>query len=474
MIESLDLLEKSIAESFNLLDLPQKSIVPLSHGPGGEAMTDVLVIGAGMNGLAAGFALRRLGILNMRQIDSNQLGYAGPWRNYARMELLRSGKKLTGPALGHSLLTPQAWWHARFPDRNWEDIDYFGRDEWAEYLDWYAKVTHASVEFGTRATKINPCRDYVNVTIVDASGDQHKITVRQVILANGREGLARQRCPTAFLKFIGDRRILHSSQICDFGSMSGQEVAVVGLAASAFDNAAALAEAGAKVTLLGRAPQVPRLNKMKHTVTAGFAEGFPFLSDSQKLDWFRHITETRISPPKHTVERVAGLGIELFTGIDINKIEENGTQLRLLANGFSQIFDKVILATGFNIDVGSNEALSGFSDEILLWDDIMPPSVWHGELEEWRNFPYLSEGFGFKAKNQERAEALGRIRCFNHAAQLSLGNLANDIPHASFGAERVARSVTAALFVEDADTHFNSLLEYDDPELQGNEWPGKL
>ena len=55
-------------------------------------------------------------------------------------------------------------------------------------------------------------------------------------------------------------------------------------------------EAGAKVTLLGRAPNVPRLNKMKHTVTAGFAEGFPFLSDSQKLDWFRHITETRISP----------------------------------------------------------------------------------------------------------------------------------------------------------------------------------
>jgi hypothetical protein len=32
----------------------------------------------------------------------------------------------------------------------------------------------------------------------------------------------------------------------------------------------------------------------------------------------------------------------------------------------------------------------------------------------------------------------------------------------------------SALFVEDADTHFNSLLEYDDTELQGDEWPGKL
>ena len=474
MIESLDLLEKSIAESFNLLDLPQKSIVPQRNGPDGEAMTDVLVIGAGMNGLAAGFALRRLGILNMRQIDRNQPGFAGPWRNYARMELLRSGKKLTGPALGHSLLTPRAWWHARFPNRNWEDMEYLGRDEWAEYLDWYASVTRASVEFGTRATEISPCRDHVDVTIVDASGEQNSIIVRQVILANGREGLARRRYPTAFLKFIGDKRVMHSSQACDFHSMTGQEVAVIGLAASAFDNAATLAEAGAKVTILGRALHVPRLNKMKYTVTAGFAEGFPFLSDRQKLEWFRHITETRISPPKHTVERVAGLGIELVTGIEIDNIEENGTQLRLLANGFSQSFDKVILATGFSIDVGSSDALSGFSHEILLWDDMMPTSVWHGKQEEWRAFPYLSEGFGFKAKNEERVEAIGRIRCFNHAAQLSLGNLANDIPHASFGAERLARSVVSALFVEDADTHFNSLLEYDDAELKGDEWPGKL
>ena len=71
-------------------------------------------------------------------------------------------------------------------------------------------------------------------------------------------------------------------------------------------------------------------------------------------------------------------------------------------------------------------------------------------------------------------EAISRIRCFNHAAQLSLGNLANDIPHASVGAERLARSVVSALFVEDADEHFNSLLNYDEAELQGDEWEGKL
>ena len=100
------------------------------------------------------------------------------------------------------------------------------------------------------------------------------------------------------------------------------------------------------------------------------------------------MTGSRVSPTEHTVGRVAGLGLELVTGIEIDKIEENGTQLRLLANGFSQNFDKVILATGFGIDVCSNDALSGFSDEILLWKNVMPPSVWHGKQAEWRAFPY--------------------------------------------------------------------------------------
>ena len=43
---------------------------------------------------------------------------------------------------------------------------------------------------------------------------------------------------------------------------------MVGLAASAFDNAALLAESGANVTIIGRAREVPRMNKMKHTVTS--------------------------------------------------------------------------------------------------------------------------------------------------------------------------------------------------------------
>ena len=55
-----------------------------------------------------------------------------------------------------------------------------------------------------------------------------------------------------------------------------------------------------------------------------------------------------------------------------------------------------------------------------------------------------------------------------------LGNLANDIPHASFGAERLGKAIISALFIEDKDYHYQKLLEYAEPELNGDDWPGRL
>jgi len=109
-----------------------------------------------------------------------------------------------------------------------------------------------------------------------------------------------------------------------------------------------------------------------------------------------------------------------------------------------------------------------------LWRDKMPPETWVTADEEWAAFPYLSQGFGFQPKQAKKSSALGRVRCFNHGAQLSLGNLANDIPHTSFGAERLAKSIVADLFVEDRDYHFQTLQDYNELELDGEEWPGRI
>ena len=71
-----------------------------------------------------------------------------------------------------------------------------------------------------------------------------------------------------------------------------------------------------------------------------------------------------------------------------------------------------------------------------------------------------------------RLPGLDRIHCFTHAAQLSLGNLSNDIPTVSEGAERLARAIASSLFVEDREWHLKRLHDYAEPELLGDEWPG--
>ena len=471
MTSPLAQLEAAISENFQMLMYPPKGFVPNRQGPDGKPLCDVLIIGAGMNGLAAAFALRRLGITNIRHIDAGRQGFAGPWLNYARMEYLRSGKNLTGPAQGHALLTPRAWWQASRPEQSWDELDYFTRQDWAAYLNWYGRMTAADITWQTELTAITAEDDFVIATLAGINGKEEFVHCRQLVLANGREGLARPRIPAAFQRFADDPRIQHSSQPLAKEQLPGRHVAVIGLAASAFDNAATAAEAGARVTLVGRAKTLPRLNKMKHTVTAGFAEGFPLLADSDKLAWLRHITACRIAPPRHTVQRVAKLGIELVCGAEISEVAEQGEALLLTAGGKSIRADLVILGTGFTMDPAAMPALADLASSVTSWQDRLPSSAWQAGDDEWRRFPYLGKGFEFFAKHPQRQRALGRIRCFNHAAQLSLGNLANDIPHASFGAERLARALAADFFVEDNAYHYQALMDYDDLELLGDEWP---
>src|SRR5262249_47302079 len=85
------------------------------HGP----MLDVAIVGAGMAGLAAAMALKRLGIGNIRLFDKSPEGLEGPWLTYARMEVLRSPPELVGPALGFPSLTFRAWFEAQFGLEAW-------------------------------------------------------------------------------------------------------------------------------------------------------------------------------------------------------------------------------------------------------------------------------------------------------------------------------------------------------------------
>ena len=91
-----------------LLEIPKQNWVNPIFTENKKKVIDVVIVGAGMCGLAAAFALQKVGITNFKILDSNTAGQEGPWITYARMETLRSPKHLSGPALGVPSLTFQA------------------------------------------------------------------------------------------------------------------------------------------------------------------------------------------------------------------------------------------------------------------------------------------------------------------------------------------------------------------------------
>lgn len=462
-------LERLLEQDFERLNHPPKPWVYERVGANGRAMPDVVIVGGGMCGLAAAFALRRLGIAHIRHIDRSEAGQEGPWLTYARMTTLRSPKHLTGPAQGIANLTFRAWYEAQHGAKAWDGLDRIPRPMWMDYLRWYGRVTGASVENGISVIAIRPGETEVALDLRRADGVNETISACQVVLATGREGQSRPRIPASLVPFFGTR-VWHSSDRINFDGLAGKRIAVIGLAASAFDNAAAALEAGAAaVVLIARAKAMPRLNKMKQTVYPGFTHGFPALSDAEKLRFLRHIMESRIAPPRASVLRVSSdPRLRLMLGAQIVAAEAMDDGLSLRTTGGTVDVDAAILGTGFAINLDTPPELAGFAKDILRWRDRLPNEA----EDEWLAAPYLGEGFEFRAKGTHAPPGLARIRCFTHTAQLSLGNLANDIPAVSEGAQRLAESVASALFVEDRSAHWDDLVAFDDAELLGDEWPG--
>ena len=460
--EGLARLEADLAADLARLNHPPANWVPPREGPDGRPALDVLIVGAGMNGLCAAFALRRLGVGDLRQVDRAPPGREGPWLGYARMERLRSPKHLTGPALGLPALTFRAWWEAQHGPEGWDALGHIPRETWAAYLAWYARVTGARVQGGTTLRAIRPEGAFLAATLETPEGPE-TVHARQLVLATGREGQARPRIPPAFAPVLG-HRVRHSSEALDPAALRGRRVVVIGASASAFDNACLAAEHGAETTLLARVEALPTVNPMKWTVFPGFAEGFPDLPPAEKLAWLRHVAARRIAPPRHTVQRAARAGVRLVTGAETARVEDLGGPLRLHTAAGAHDADLVILGTGFRFDLSAAPELADLAPRIATLRDAGLP----GE-DEYLDCPDLGPGFEARPAPGADPAGLARLRLFTHAAQPSLGNLAGDIPQASEGAARLARAIARDLFLEDAATHRARLAAFADPELIGDE-----
>ncbi|WP_234192654.1 SidA/IucD/PvdA family monooxygenase [Pseudacidovorax sp. NFM-22] len=465
-------LEQRLRQDLLWLGLPPKHWVPPSARDG-QSVIDVVVIGGGMAGLTLSASLKHLGVQAV-VFDQSPAGFEGPWATTARMETLRSPKELTGPALGLPALTFRAWFESQFGLEAWRALDKIPRLQWMDYLRWYRQVLRLDVRNRQRVAAVRPRADgVVQLDLVDeGEGDRaHTVLARHVVIATGRDGLGGPWVPD-WAHALPRERWVHSSHAWDGAMLRGQRVAVIGGGASAMDAAATALENGAaRVDLLIRRRELPRINKGKGSGSPGMSHGYWMLPDEWKWRFRHYLNVQQVPPPQGSTLRVsrhAQAHFHLGAGATGASVRSDGVIRVETAKG-PLAADFVIFCTGFRIDWSQRPEFAGLQPHVRLWRDRFAAPEGQDD-EELSESPDLGPLFEFQPREPGSCPGLERIHCYNYAAALSQGAGAGDIPQITDGSQRLARGLAGQLMVEDADAHFAAMQRYAEPELEGHEW----
>ena len=436
-----------------------------------EKVHDVVVIGGGICGMVASFALLAGGMRNIRIFDRSREGFEGPWLTYARMETLRSPKQLVGPAYGMASLTFRSWYIAQFGNDTWAELDKIPRPMWMDYLRWYRKVLELPVENGVEVDKIVPEGELMRLTLKGEGAREQAVLARKVVMATGRDGMGHPSIP-GFVADLPRKHWAHSSDAIDFAALRGKRVVVVGVGASAVDNAAEALEAGAaEVRHLIRRKQMPTVNKLMGIGSFGFTAAFPELGDARRWQIMNYSLRTQTPAPRGSTMRVSRHPNAYFHfDAAVESVGLDGDEIVIeTSQGKAVRADFLILGTGFGVDPLARKELDGYADKILLWQDRFTPPQGQ-ENDQLGRFPYLADDFSFLEREPGEAPWLANIHSFNSGAAASLGKVSGDIPGISEGASWLVREIASKLYTENFDQYWQRLLDYDTPELRGDEW----
>jgi len=454
-----DSLRQRARHDLACLNFPPANWVPPRDGPDGRPMLDALIVGGGMCGQTAAFALMREGVRNLRCVDRAAFGREGPWATFARMDTLRSPKHLTGPDLGVPSLTYRAWHEAKYGTASWEKLHKIPRLDWAAYLLWVRETAALPVENGLEIVSLN-----LHGNFVEARTRTAALYARKVVLALGREGSGAPRWPD-FATFDPAKRgsgVFHSADDIDFRNLAGKRVGILGAGSSAFDNAGEALEAGAKeVVMFARRSMLPQVNKSKWTAFPGFQLGYASLDDAQRWRFYTYIFDEQVPPPYESVLRCEKhKGFSIRFSESWKDVKEEG-RIKVITAKTEHIFDAVIVCTGFDVNLVDRPEIASFRESIDLWRSHVPARE-AANFSEAARFPYLGDAFQL----QGTESGLGCVHLFNWGATMSHGALAGDIPGLETGARRLAQGIARDLFLGDADLHWQRLLAHNEDELK--------
>ena len=457
---------RQVQRDLEWLGLPPANWTATVMGVNQTAMTDVVVIGAGMCGLAAAAALLFKGVRNICVLDRAPEGAEGPWLTYARMRTLRSPKHLPGIALGIPSLTYRAFHTACYGAESWEALYKISNADWMAYLRWFRAVLALPVENGVDVVAVAPADDHLVLTLADG----RTIEARRVVVATGRPGAGGMALPEFVARDLWPGHAAHTGEAIDFARLAGRRVAVLGAGPSAWDNAAAALEAGAaRVEMYVRRAALPQINKGRGSSNPGFFEGWATLSDAERWKILVYKEDVQSPPPHESVLRAtahANFAAHLATPVQSARREGDAVALVLGPDGRAAQTDFLIVGTGFAVDPVALPEWANLLDHAATWADryTPPPDLMRPGLGR---FPYLGPDFALCERTPGECPALARVHLFNHAAFASLGAIASDIPGVSTGAERLASRVAQAFFRDDLPHMMQRLEAFAEPELQG-------
>lgn len=463
---SLIELEQDIARDLALTAHPRAPwLVPKTAG--GAPVLDCLVIGGGQCGLAVAHALRRDKVDNLLVVDSAAQGKEGPWVTYARMQTLRSPKDQTGPDLRFPSLTYQAWHEALFGADDFTRMRMIPRALWQDYLLWFRRVTGIPVRNGVTAGRIGPARTDDGQPCLSVETSDGPMLARKVVLATGQEGAGHWWMPD-YVAALPKPLRAHAWDAIDFPALQGRVVAVLGAGASAFDNAAAALEAGAKeVHLFCRRAEPMVVQPYRWLTFAGFLRHLGDMPDAWRWRFMQKILGMREGFAQDTYDRA-----NRFPNFTMH-IGRPWTGARVGADGRAVVetargdfaADFLICGTGVRMMAAARPELAGCAENIATWTDRYTPPPKEAS-ERLGEFPYLGPDFAFTEKRPGETPWIADIHLFGIGATMSFGPSGSSINAMSIAAPRVAAGVTRTLFEREMPRLWEDLLAYDVKQVE--------
>lgn len=422
--------------------------------PQAGADHDVAIIGAGQNGIALAFALRRLGIHRVTVIDAAAEPQVGVWRAPARMKVLRTPKTLVGPELGVAELSFRHWYEARHGQQAYDEIGFIARSDWADYLDWFRDITQVPVRFETALEHIEPDGERLRLHLRTLDGRRVE-SARKVVLNTGVVGFGGANIPALLRENLPRARYSHTSDVQDYARFKGQRIAILGSAASAFDAAATALEAGAaQVHLYSRRPAIANLATPRLRGYAGAVQNFAALPDAVRWKFNLIAKRSGTTPPRDALLRLQGQrAFGIILDAQWQRLREEGGEVRLENHGNALAYDHVIAGTGYLADASAQAEFAAIAPFVAAWGDRYQAPAGQGDDELARS-PYLSASYQLQEKQPGTAPYLRNIHVYSAAASVSFGRPVGDVPCMAECLPNLARALASDLYFADASAHW--------------------